>query len=96
MPVNAGAEAVIVQRPTPVVVPVAVPFVVPTVHGPVALKLTGCPSGLLFDSAIALTENWFPYCTFGNCDGDQTIVCPCVVELAGKIVNDSETGVAAS
>ena len=63
----AGAEAVIVHKPTPVVLP----FVM---HGPDAVKLTVSPGG----EDDALNENVPPYCTFGNCG--KTIVCDCVLE----------------
>ena len=68
---DADADAVILHTPTPVMAPVAVPVVAPTVHGPDAVKLTGC-------DAVALTRNVLPYCTFGNCA--KLIVCDCVLE----------------
>jgi hypothetical protein len=64
----AGAVAVIVHLPAPVVVPVAVPVVAPTVQGPLAAKVTPAP-----DEEVALTENPLPYCTPGNCE--RLIVC---------------------
>jgi hypothetical protein len=87
--VPAGADAVIVHRPTPVVVTVAVPVVAPTWHGPTAPKVTPSPE---FEEA--LTEKVLPYCTFGKLE--NVIVCGCVVEPAGSIVNDSDTEFAAS
>jgi hypothetical protein len=68
-----GADAVILHKPAPVVVPLAAPVVVFTVHGPDAEKLTGSEA-----EDDALTENPLPYCTFGN--GPKLIVCDCVVE----------------
>ena len=56
---DAGADAVILQRPTPVTAPEAALVVAPTVHGPDAVKVTGIVE-------VALTENVLPYCTFGN------------------------------
>jgi hypothetical protein len=82
-----ACEAVIVHRPTPVVAPLGV-------HGPDALKVTGSPSGLPLDSAVALNENVPPYCTLGKVD--QLIVCDCRVEPAGRIVKVPETELAAS
>jgi hypothetical protein len=58
----AGADAVIVHKPTPVVLPLVM-------HGPDAVKLTVCPGG----EDDALNENVLPYCTFGNCG--KTIDC---------------------
>jgi hypothetical protein len=49
-----GTDAVIVHKPAPVVVPLVV-------HGPDAVKLTGCPA-----EDDALNENVPPYCTFCN------------------------------
>ncbi len=65
----------IVHNPAPFVVPLAVPVVAPTLHGPVAgaEKLTGCP-----ELDVALTENPPPYCTLGN--GPKLIVCGCMLE----------------
>jgi hypothetical protein len=82
------ADAVILHTPTAVVVTV-LPV---TVHGPIAgaVKLTVCPEG----KVDALTENELPYWTFCNCA--KLIVCDCVVEPAGSIVNDSDTEFAAS
>jgi hypothetical protein len=69
------ADAVIMHRPAPVVAPLAVPAVAPTLHGPVevAEKLTGSP-----ELDVALTENPVPYCTFTN--GAKLMVCDCVVD----------------
>jgi len=84
---DAGADALILHTPTPVMAPLRV-------HGPDAVKVTGCPSGMPFDSAVALNENVPPYCTFGKVG--QLIVCGSTVEPAGSIVNDSDTEFAAS
>jgi len=86
----AGTDAVIVHKPAPVVVPLAVPVVVPTLHGPIAgaEKLTGCP-----ELDVALTVNPPPYCTPGNVP--KLIVCDCAVEPCGRIVNVADTGLAA-
>jgi hypothetical protein len=64
--VPAGADAVILHGPTPVVPPL-------TVHGPDAVKLTCSP-----EEDNALNENVPPYGTFGNCG--KLIVCDCVLE----------------
>jgi hypothetical protein len=64
--VPAGVDAMILQGPTPVVLPLVV-------HGPDAVKLTGNP-----EEDEALNENVLPYCTFGNCG--KLIVCDCVLE----------------
>jgi hypothetical protein len=77
----AGAVAVIEHTPTPVMLPLVV-------HGPDAEKLTGSEA-----EDDALTENPLPYCTLGN--GAKVMVCDCVVEPLGRIVNVPETGVAA-
>jgi hypothetical protein len=84
----AGAVAVILHRPAPVVVPLAVPVVVATVHGPDAEKLTSSP-----DVDDALTENALPYCTLGN--APKVMVCDCVVEPLGRIIKLPDAGVAA-
>ena len=84
----AGDDAVIVHNPAPVVAPLAVPAVAPTVHGPDAEKLTGSEA-----EDDALTENPLPYCTPAN--GAKVMVCDCVVEPAGRIANVPDTGVAA-
>lgn len=84
----AGADAVILHKPAPVVEPLAEPVVAPTLHGPEAEKLTGSEAE---DDAV--TENPLPYCTLGN--GAKVMVCGCVVEPAGKMVNVPDTGVAA-
>jgi hypothetical protein len=91
-----AAVAVIVHKPAAFAKPVAV--VVPPevevpvmVHGPAAgaVKLTVRPA-----EDDALTKNVFAYCTFGN--GGNVMVCCCVLELCELIVNDPDTGVAAS
>ena len=64
--VPAGADAVMVHKPTPVVLPLVV-------HGPDAVKLTGRPA-----EDDALNESVLPYCTFGNCG--KLIVCDCASE----------------
>jgi hypothetical protein len=87
--VPAGADAVIVHRPTPVVVTVAVPVVLPTWHGPTAAKVTPSPE---FEEA--LTEKVLPYCTFGKVE--NVIVCDSATEPCGSMVNDPDTGFAAS
>jgi hypothetical protein len=79
--VAAGAEAVIVHRPTPVVLPLVV-------HGPDVAKLTVWPT-----EDDALNENVLPYCTFGNCA--KEIVCDFVVEFSGRIANVPDTELAA-
>jgi hypothetical protein len=72
-------------------VPLAVPVVALTVHGcPLAgpEKVTGSPVD------VALTENpVLPYCTLGT--GPQVMVCDCVVDPCGRMVNVPDTGVAA-
>lgn len=68
-----GAETVMVHKPAPVAAPLAVPEVVPTVHGPDAAKLTGSEA-----EDDALTEKPLPYGTLGN--GPKLIVCDCTVE----------------
>ena len=62
----AGADAVMVHWPTPVMPPLVV-------HGPDVLKLTARP-----DEDDALNENVLPYCTFGNCG--KRMVCDCVLD----------------
>lgn len=79
--VPAAADAVIMHGPTPVVLP-------PAVHGPVAVKLIGSPV-----EDDALNENVLPYCTFGNCA--KLMVCDCVLEPWGRIVNVPDTELAA-
>ena len=64
--VPAAAAAVIVHKPTPVVLPLVV-------HGPDFVKLTGSP-----EEDDALKANVLPYCTFGNCA--KLMVCDCVLE----------------
>jgi hypothetical protein len=59
----AGADAVMVHTPTPVMPPLAV-------HGPDAVKLTARP-----DEDDALNENVPPYATPGNCG--KRMVCDC-------------------
>ena len=77
----AGADAVILHRPTPVVVP----FVV---HGPDAVNVTDKP-----EEDVALKENVLPYCTSAR--RAQLIVCDCRLEPWGRIVNPPDTGSAA-
>jgi hypothetical protein len=79
--VPAGADAVIEHGPTPVVPPL-------TVHGPDDVKLTGSP-----EEDDALNVNVPPYCTLGNCA--KLMVCDCVSEPAGRIVNVPDTEFAA-
>jgi hypothetical protein len=62
----AGADAVIVHKPAPVVLPLVV-------HGPEFVKLTVWPT-----EDDALNENPLPYCTLGN--GPKVMVCGCAVE----------------
>jgi hypothetical protein len=62
----AGADAVIVHTPTPVMLPAVV-------HGPDAEKLTVKPA-----EDDALNENVLPYCTAGNCG--KRMVCDCRLE----------------
>lgn len=76
-----GADAVIVHTPTAVVVPLVV-------HGPDAAKLTGW---LAEDDA--LNENVLPYGT--SCNSAKLIVCDCVLEPCGRIVNVPDTALAA-
>jgi hypothetical protein len=83
-----GADAVILHKPAPVVAPLAAPVVAPTLHGPDAEKLTGSEA-----DDDALTVNPLPYCTLGN--GAKVMVCGCVVEPLGRIVNVPDAGVAA-
>ena len=83
-----AADAVILHTPTPLVAPVAVPVVGPTVHGPDAVKLTDRPA-----EDDALTENVPPYCTL--CNAGKVIVCDVVLEPCGRIMNVPETGLAA-
>jgi hypothetical protein len=73
-----GAEAVMVHKPTPVVVPLVV-------HGPEAENITVCP-----EEAVALNGNVPPYCTFGN--GPKLMVCDRRLEPLGRIVNVPDTG----
>ena len=77
----AGADAVIRQIPTPVVIP-------KTVHGPEAVKLIGKPA-----EDDAFNKNVLPYCKFAR--GVKLIVCGDVVALAGRIVNVPDTLLAA-
>ena len=80
-----GADAVIEHTPTPVGLPLVLPFVV---HGPDAMKLTGRP-----EVDVALKENVLPYCT--ACNGAKLIVCDCVLEPCGRIVKVPDTALAA-
>ena len=84
----AGADAVMVHNPAPVVVPLAVPVDAPTVHGPDAEKLTGNEA-----EDDALTENPLPYCTLAS--GAKLMVCDCLVDPLGRMANVPDTGVAA-
>jgi hypothetical protein len=59
----AGADAVMVHNPTPVMAPLVV-------HGPDAAKLTARP-----EEDDALNENELPYCAIGNCG--NRMVCDC-------------------
>ena len=77
----AGADAVILHTPTPVVLPAVV-------HGPEAVKLTVRP-----EDDDALNEKVLPYCT--SCNGAKVIVCDCRLEPCGRIVNVPDTGLAA-
>ena len=62
----AGADAVIVHKPTPVVAPLVV-------HGPEAANVTVCP-----EEAVALNKKAPPYCTFCNCG--KVMVCDWMLE----------------
>jgi hypothetical protein len=77
-----SVDAVILQTPAPVVVPLVV-------HGPDAEKVTVC-AGAEDD---ALNVNVLPYCTAGN--GAKVIVCGNKPELCGRIVKAPETAMAA-
>ena len=80
----AGADALTVHTPTPVVLPV-VPLIV---HGPDGVKLTG---RLAEDDA--LNENVLPYCT--SCNGAKLIVCDNVLEPCARMANVPDTALAA-
>jgi hypothetical protein len=84
----AGAVAVILHRPAPVMVTV-VPL---TEHGcPLAgpEKLTASP-----ELDVALTvKGLLPYCTLGN--APRLMDCDCVVEPCGRIMKLPDAGVAA-
>jgi len=84
----AGAEAVILHKPAPLVVPLAVPVAALTAHGPDAVKLTGNDA-----EEDALTVNPLPYCTPGN--GPKVMVCDCNVEPWGRMVNVPDAELAA-
>ena len=86
----AGAVAVILHKPAPLVVPLAVLAVLATAHGPFAgaEKLTGSP-----DVDVPVTENPLPYCTGGK--APRVMVCDCTFEPCGRMVNVPDTGVAA-
>ena len=77
----AGADAVILQTPTPVTLP-------DVLHGPDAVKITVRP-----EDEDALNENVLPYCTSCNCV--KVIVCDCRLEPCGRIANVPDTGLAA-
>jgi len=76
-----GAEAVMEQRPTPLMLPLVV-------QGPEAVKLTASP-----DEAVALNEKELPYCTLGNVA--KLIVCDFVPEPCGRTMNVPDTVFAA-
>ena len=77
----AGADAVIEHTPIPVTVPLVL-------HCPDAVKLTPKP-----EEDVALNEKVLPYCKFCNCG--KLIVCDCVLEPCGRIVNVPDTEFAA-
>ena len=76
----AGADAVMVHTPTPLMLPLVA-------HGPEAVKLTSRP-----EEDDALNENVLPYCTFGNCG--KWMVCDCRLDPGGRTMTVPDTELA--